>query len=144
MEPVPLEPTLRLLRFMLSLTAASPSELDLERNVFRKNWLFYFPIISTSPARAFSVFMLLAGATVVGQCIVTSPSSRFPFMEKDAWQEGLVATTEGFLWKGMAVLKDLGAMPPLWWIAERAHRPLRRSGMRSEMLDTLMFCSSNS
>jgi RimJ/RimL family protein N-acetyltransferase len=127
-----MEPTLRLLKWTPSLTAAAPTALELERNGFRKNWLFYLPAIVASPARAYSVFMLMEGATVVSQCIVTSSSSRFPFMEKDAWQVGLVATAESFLRKGMAarmlngVLQDLGATAPLWWITEPANAPSRR------------------
>ena len=104
-----------------SLTRVIPRDLLGDRGGFAKNWVFHLPtMMFASPP--YEVFFLRERSEVVAQCLVTGPSKRFPFMQKNDLQIGLVQTAPAQRSKGFArrmVAAVIDAHPQChsyWWL----------------------------
>src|SRR5687767_2314972 len=77
-------------RWAPSLLRPLPPNLISDQMGFAKNWLFHLPTMMVAGEPYHAWFLTRNPDVVVAQCLVTGPSTRFPFMGEGHLQIGLV------------------------------------------------------
>jgi hypothetical protein len=134
------EPGFVLARWSPTVLAAAPTNLVHDRIGFRKNWLYYLRNILLRSPDSYSVYTLERHQEIVCQCIVTSASRRFGFMNAGDWQIGLVSTVPEHRRKGLAlvmldgIFSDFADGSAFWWLTEASNRGSRRLAERADFV----------